>query len=222
VIPVGLHLLPNSSTPSCVRATAWTKSHPESLPTTLSEFAAFPAQYRSAVFTALSPQVKASLWREHLAPKLTDPSESVTQKALIARLYSLITPDLYSRTASKSDPPSAEFADIAYAMRETFDRQQLEFFTDLTADVRAKSTLGSGMLAIRETIRNMYILEAGINGPKFCTCNISYGYADTHCSIYLGGEWCGGTMQQCTTLWWGCGIAGEASCDGCCDSSYCE
>src|SRR5262245_17043656 len=48
------------------RANAWVKSHPNALPKSLAELAAFPEDYRKAIFKALPAADKSRMWREQL------------------------------------------------------------------------------------------------------------------------------------------------------------
>ena len=63
---------------------AWVERHKDDLPKTLAEIARYPIPFRKAIVAAVEPEVRVSLWREHLAGFLSEESGlTQEQQALI-------------------------------------------------------------------------------------------------------------------------------------------
>lgn len=74
---------------------AWLQRHPEALPRTLSDLAAFPMAFRRVMLNKVAPDTRTALWREHLEACLaTDKPWSDAQRlsieATIPRLPELL------------------------------------------------------------------------------------------------------------------------------------
>ncbi len=64
---------------------------------TLEQIARFDRPHRLAIFTAVPPSVRASLWQEQLRRFESQPELTAAQRALVAEGRTLITPALYER-----------------------------------------------------------------------------------------------------------------------------
>ncbi len=84
----------SSVRPQCERLHEWAARYRNTHPT-LQHLATFDRARRLAVFDALSPDVRASLWREHLREFSDQPALSSSQRALVLEAASLMTPALY-------------------------------------------------------------------------------------------------------------------------------
>src|SRR5687768_4275927 len=51
---------------ACERGSSWARSNHASLPRTMAELAAFPSSIRRAIFSALPPETKSSMWQTQL------------------------------------------------------------------------------------------------------------------------------------------------------------
>jgi hypothetical protein len=66
------------------KASRWVKAHRDQLPSTYSEFVSYPADYRRAVFGALSASARSDLWVAHFAHyRKTHPGLSAEQSAVL-------------------------------------------------------------------------------------------------------------------------------------------
>src|SRR5688572_16791158 len=64
---------------------------------TLDQIARFDRPHRLAIFSAVTPSVRASLWREQLRRFESRPDLTDAQRALVAEGRTLVTPALYER-----------------------------------------------------------------------------------------------------------------------------
>jgi hypothetical protein len=64
---------------------------------TLDQIARFDRPHRLALFTAMTPSVRASLWQEQLRRFESQPDLTAAQRELVAEGRTLITPALYER-----------------------------------------------------------------------------------------------------------------------------
>jgi len=85
------------------RALDWATAHASSLPVTLDEIAAFPPDYRRAIFRKLEPSVQAALWQDQVDRILRNESLDDEQRAEVLRMRSFITPANYAAAT----PPAA-------------------------------------------------------------------------------------------------------------------
>jgi hypothetical protein len=77
--------------PADVRS--WVERHSHELPTTLSELAKYPIPFRKAIVAAVSPEVRASLWKEHLLGIATaDTQLSPPQRSFVRAAANDIAP----------------------------------------------------------------------------------------------------------------------------------
>lgn len=84
---------PNSA---CEELRAWAEMYEGTSPS-LDELAHMDRAHRRAVFSAVSSDVRASLFREHLRRFDAQADLSAAQRALIREAMTLVTPELYER-----------------------------------------------------------------------------------------------------------------------------
>lgn len=76
---------------------AWIAVNRTRLPSTYEEVSRFPPQYRKAIFVAQTPEVKSSLYRTQLERyRQQHPSLSTEQRAVLARVTEMLTPELFT------------------------------------------------------------------------------------------------------------------------------
>src|SRR5262245_45277872 len=80
----------------CVRTAAWVAKHANDLPSTLQALAAYPVSYRRAIFGALPPEVRSSLYLEQYRQfAASRPLLTAEQLAILAEAISLAAPAYY-------------------------------------------------------------------------------------------------------------------------------
>ena len=123
--------LPSSaiSASSCAALRAWAVSYEHSTPT-LDELAGFDRAHRRAIFTAVSPGVRAALWREQIRRLGAQPDLTATQHALTVEAIGLLTPALYLHEP-QATAAFQEFRQRAERAFVTFAHQRA--WTDLGA-----------------------------------------------------------------------------------------
>ena len=88
----------------CASITAWVAEKRDDLPASYEELARFPVAYRRAIFDALPPAAKSSLWQQHFqAYRAAHPGLTPEQKAFIQKARSLISPGLFVNHASMAE-----------------------------------------------------------------------------------------------------------------------
>src|SRR5258706_15977541 len=76
----------------CERAADWAATHTMSLPRNAFELAAFPESVKRTIFSQLSPETKAAIWKEQLVNFETNRSLTAQQRLSFDRFISHITP----------------------------------------------------------------------------------------------------------------------------------
>src|SRR6476619_4307432 len=74
------------------RAGAWANSHVSALPKSLAQLAAYPEDYRKAIFKAMPAADKSRLWREQLQIVLDREPLDNEQRTFIEKTIALATP----------------------------------------------------------------------------------------------------------------------------------
>lgn len=156
---------------------------------TLDQIARFDRPHRLAIFSAVTPSVRASLWQEQLRRYESQADLTASQRALVAEGRTLVTTALYER----------EPAAMA-AYQKFWSRAEVSFTS--FDERRAWADLGSMAGAAA---------PAAARPPKkasadSCQCATSAGSFD------CGGTCFGGNCEPFT----GCGPSGTAWCNGVC------
>jgi hypothetical protein len=155
---------------------------------TLDQIARFDRPHRLAIFSAVTPSVRSSLWREQLRRFESQPDLTATQRALVAEGRTLVTPALYERE------PAA-----THAYQQFWARAAESFVSE--GQRRAWSDLGSMAGAA----------SAAARPPKKANADWC------QCSTASGGFDCGGVCiaADCQPFG-GCGSSGTNWCNGFC------
>jgi hypothetical protein len=156
---------------------------------TLDQIARFDRPHRLAIFTAVTPSVRASLWREQLRRFEAQSDLTDAQRALIAEGRSLVTPALYER-----EPAAMHAYQLFWA------RAEGSFVS--TEHRRNWADLGSvaGALSAAKPPRTK-------SSSDWCQC------AQGHALFDCGGGSCYAAMCE---PFGGCGSSGNALCNGYC------
>jgi hypothetical protein len=155
---------------------------------TLDQIARFDRPHRLAIFSAVTPSVRASLWQEQLRRFESQSDLTAAQRALVAEGRTLITPALYERQ------PAA-----MAAYQNFWSRAETSFVS--FDQRRAWGDIGSMAGAVTPAAR-----PPKKAGADWCQCNISTGLFD------CGGVCYGGGCLE----FGGCGSSGTAVCNGIC------
>lgn len=211
VVPTGATMLPDAKQPACIRAMAWVRSHPTSLPTNLSELMAFPATWRKTILGRLPAETKATIQREHLAMTLGRTHLTPEQADLIARANELLTAEAYRDDGPKRRALHALERDFM----DKFSKTDLERFGHLGSASIPRWTAESRLAAIGETIRNQFIVRAGGGAGVVCSCNCDSSFDAFKCWQITGGA-CGCYPLECEDPG-NCGFWTISSCNGVCE-----
>jgi hypothetical protein len=176
----------SASDTHCSSLRAWAHAF-ENSSLTLEQIARFDRPHRLAIFSAVTPSVRASLWQEQLRRFESQSGLTATQRALVAEGRTLITPALYERQPA-AVAAYQNFWSRAEASFVSFDQR------------RAWGDIGSmaGAAAVARPPKKA--------GADWCQCNTGSGGFD------CGGVCYGGGCLE----FGGCGSSGSALCNGMC------
>jgi hypothetical protein len=155
---------------------------------TLDQIARFDRPHRLAIFSAVTPSVRASLWQEQLRRFESQPELTAAQRTLVAEGRTLITPALYER-----EP-------MAMAAYQKFWSRASESFVSFDQR-RAWGDLGSMAGAASPAARPPKKANA-----DWCNCSIASPAWDCGGPCYTTG---------CQEMG-GCGSSGTNWCNGVC------
>ncbi len=157
------------------RAQRWAAAHSSSAPTTLEALAAYPAEYRQAIFRTLPVTEQSRLWRAQLQRVLdTEPNLNDEQRAFLATTMALATPASFMK-----DMPHPEVCeDIARLFTNTAQRQKVRA---IAVGVTPATTFGATWVNVSERVRSAVTVRAGgescnCRGEGWCECGL-IGYA---------------------------------------------
>ena len=104
-----------SSESACEAMARWAAEYESTTPApTLDEFAQFDRAHRVAIFNAVSPEVRATLFQEQLRRFSQRPDLTASQRSLIAEGLTLLTPSLY-----RKDPAANPILPLLLVPRRT-------------------------------------------------------------------------------------------------------
>jgi hypothetical protein len=157
---------------------------------TLDQIARFDRPHRLAIFSAVTPSVRASLWQEQLRRFESQPDLTATQRALVVEARALVTPALYERQPAAMEAYQ-KFWSRASESFVSFDQRRA--WGDLGAVAGAKA--------------------AAVGPPKSKT-NSDWCQCSTASMLFdCGGGLCfAGGCQEFA----GCGPNGSGWCNGIC------
>jgi hypothetical protein len=167
---------------------------------------AYPFAYRRAIMSALSPDVRSLIWRNHIQGYLDmHPELDANAVELIQHAAALATPEAMSGDRSNA----AEVTAVATQIKVTLGSEVADY---LLYRLGAKDIrVGSAALPIRERLANFarqqFLVLAGMAGD--CDCSSDFGCdATSHCE--------GGTGCTVDDTWPMCGWFWDQECDGSC------
>jgi hypothetical protein len=187
-----------SSESACEALARWAADYERTTPApTLDELAKFNRGQRVAIFNAVSPDVRASLFQEQLRRFSQRADLTAAQRELIAEGMTLITPALY-----RKEPAARQ------SFRHFWSRAESSF---TTSDQR-RPWLDIGLnvapqLALNTSGREGFVPTLASNSESGCWCN-------TFINDCPWGWNCYGT--GCTPTGMGCGPALQDPCNGEC------
>jgi hypothetical protein len=176
----------SASDTHCSSLRAWAHAF-ENTSLTLDQIARFDRPHRLAIFSAVTPSVRASLWQEQLRRFESQSELTGAQRALVAEGRTLITPALYEREPA------------AMAAYQKFWSRASESFVSFDQK-RAWGDLGS-MAGAKTAAKPPRTNSDG------CQCSTA------HSSFDCWGGTCFGAMCEPFV---GCGAMGNALCNGYC------
>lgn len=172
----------SASDTHCTSLRAWAHAF-ENTTMTLDQIARFDRPHRLAIFSAVTPSVRASLWREQLRRLEAQSDLTTTQRALVAEGRTLITPALYEREPA------------AMSAYQTFWTKASESFVSFDQR-RAWGDIGA--------LAGAAAAPAKRSGADWCQCSTASGGFDCGGACYSsacqpfggcgssGTNWCNG------------------------------
>jgi hypothetical protein len=177
----------------CSSLRAWGHAF-ENTSLTLDQIARFDRPHRLAIFNAVTPSVRASLWREQLRRFESQPDLTAAQRALVAEGRTLISPALYEREPA------------AMAAYQRFWTRASESFMSFDQR-RAWGDLGSMAGAKAAAVPVVGAKPPNKSSADWCQCSTSTGAFDCFGAACFSAD-CQGFA--------GCGSSGSAWCNGVC------
>jgi len=181
------------------RADVWAASHASGQAMTLEALAAYPAEYRQAIFDQLPPAEQSRLWHVQLQRVLdTEANLTGDQRAFLGRVMTMATPASFM----KEMPKPEVCQDIA---RLFTNPKQKERVRTIAAGVAPVSTVTSTWVSVTERLRAAVSLRADLfpcscRGQGLCECGLVVACVTGDCTH----------TQNCGCIW-----SGE--CDKMCD-----
>lgn len=192
--------------PSCDRSQEWVTAHVNTLPDTAAELVAFPASFRRSIFSALSPQTKAAIWREQLTIFANSRALSVEQRAFIDRLLAETVTSLYSKAAyeARRRTPAGP-VEFERQVNRLFTSKDSRVFYELGHSIVPKPSFASIRLNATESLRRYAVGSAKLAPMCDCQADNECGTSEFRC-----------TAQDC---WYqeACGPLGTWTCIGKCN-----
>ncbi|XYI03667.1 bacteriocin fulvocin C-related protein [Sorangium sp. So ce1128] len=183
----GKQLEPSSA--ECVAVRNWVAQNAGRLPTEYAELVRYPVAYRRGIFSALDPDAKSSLWKEHFQRYRDErPDLTAAQASFIERLSSSTSAELYKGATDKP----AVMKGLQAEASALFDRDSLRLL--------------AAQLGPDDAPDDTQACAAGVGS---CTCNAG----DDWCNW---GHYCSNKAGDCSITPDGCGWWWDDPCDGLC------
>jgi hypothetical protein len=181
------------------RAKVWATSHTRALPSTLAELAAYPEDYRKAIFSALPAADKSRLWREQLQLVLDRETLDNEQRTFVEKTIAMATPQSFE----PNQPTPEVCPDIARLFTDPDMRAKVTKLGSMTPPARtAWSTVASVTTTLHQTVGlNAHAFRCDCRGLGLCECGLTEA-----CTAEGGCE----HSENCGCIWYG-------TCD-----KYCE
>jgi hypothetical protein len=149
---------------SCEALREWARPYADTSPT-LAELMAFHGGHRRAIFNAIAPAARLSLWREHLGALAARPEFTPAQRAAAAELRTVIVAEIYTTGSPAQERARALWKDRA----ALFDVAQRRAFVILGAPSAAPAGL-----------------------TTWCECSASYGHVECYPRVCGSANGCTG------------------------------
>lgn len=192
-----------STSPSfCATLKAWAEQNYRGASPSLDEIAKFDRPHRLAIFTAVSPEVRAGLWKEQLRRGANRADLTAEQRALLNEAQTLVTTASYVKPLKDQKEMSAPLRDFTTRASAAFtspDHRRL--LSDIGAAAGAASALAPSQRSISPFGNTAQV--------PWCQCNSASSGWDCSGAPCNGPEVCQG--------FWGCGMIGEYYCHGMCN-----
>lgn len=181
------------------RAGAWANSHASALPKSLAQLAAYPEDYRKAIFKAMPAADKSRMWREQLQIVLDREPLDNEQRTFVEKTIALATPASFE----PNQPTPEVCPDIARLFTDPDLRAKVTKLGTITPPARSVwSTVANASQTIHRAVGlNARGFKCDCRGLGLCECGL------TEACISTGG--CEQT-EDCGCIW-----------SGTCDK-YCE
>ena len=179
------------------RADAWAKSHAGTT-ATLEELAAFPADYRQAMFDALPAAEKSRLWHVQLQRVLdTEPNLTGDQRAFLVKVMAMATPASFE----KDVPTPVVCPDIARLFTNPNQRERVR---KIAAGVTPARSMAATWVRVSESVRSAVSTRAAdfdcnCYGLGLCECALVAACIDGPCNANnnCGCIWSGPCDKLC-------------------------
>ena len=179
------------------RAIAWAQSHEGALPSTLEELAAFPADYRQAIFAALPVTEQSRLWHVQLQQVLDTEPLTADQRTYVVNLMAMATPASFMK-----DMPKPEVCDdIARLFTNPTQKEKVRRIATVATPARSFSAT---WVKASEKMRSAVLVGAArfdcsCRGLGLCECGLLAGCAEGDCNhtMTCGCLWEGECDKMC-------------------------
>ena len=205
---------------------AWAQRHKSSLPTTLTELAAYPLRYRADIFRELPVGPRLQMVQEHLKDLLATRHDlSAEQRAYLQSLVERLSDPVESqrlialpaeKKAAECQVTKALFPDKA--LRDTIGDNHIGDYTKATYSVRALALRAAELGRTAALAVMPDALRA--RGTNLCNCNADNGVCDCDSGVKCKDVACTAPeIQNCTEPWVGCLFTNHHDCTGRCANS---
>jgi hypothetical protein len=118
--------------PVCELAAQWVKENMDNLPQSYNELLTTPAEYRSAIFSALTPEIKSQIWVEHLESFLQTNELSREQASLIKEAIDIASqPSTFEPFPEQNSELTATLSNIREQAKVLFGDKSVLIFASL-------------------------------------------------------------------------------------------
>jgi hypothetical protein len=185
---------------SCAELRVWASNYTNA-PPTLDELTPFTRAQRAAIFNAVTPAVRAELWREHLRRFATRSDLNDAQRAFILQARANLSAATYTDRdpALRREQSRTFWASAAPLFPLAEHRRAWFVLGEVTTPARSLSAATGGSSAV-----NLKLAQ----NPA-CNCNGDDGW------LMCASGFCGGGVT--CHLVWACGPEWQDMCDGWCE-----
>lgn len=186
---------------SCAELREWASSYANASPT-LDDLTPFTRGQRAAIFNAVTPAVRAELWREHLRRFATRSDLNETQRTFILQARAELSAATYTdRDPALRREQSRKFWAGAAPLFPLTEHRRTWF-------VLGEPTTPDTSHGLSATTKKDSLVAVTLLQPPPCECNALDGWLVCPSGICGGGGICHST--------WACGPEGQDRCDGRC------